>query len=249
MEGEPAIYLSDPVWRDIAISLWDTDGDGYISEDESQIYRVVNFADYSNTGLIKVLDFRNLPTEGISNTNYLSGIKEIYWGIIMWGTALPYEGFKENLSLELFDIGTYIINTERMTFQNCTSLKKVVLNNILERIDGGAFSHCSSLVEISDIPDSCTRIGGDWQGGCFEHCISLKQITIGTGMQRIDEYCFYGCSSMESFYIKATVPPTLGGNVFGENPCKIYVPRSSVDAYKSAINWNQYAARIYGYDF
>ena len=30
---------------------------------------------------------------------------------------------------------------------------------------------------------------------------------------------------------------------------KIYVPRNSVDAYKSAEYWSDYAANIVGYDF
>ena len=30
---------------------------------------------------------------------------------------------------------------------------------------------------------------------------------------------------------------------------KIYVPRGSVEAYKSAAGWNEYADDIVGYDF
>lgn len=30
---------------------------------------------------------------------------------------------------------------------------------------------------------------------------------------------------------------------------KIYVPRNSVDAYKSATDWRDYASDIVGYDF
>ena len=31
--------------------------------------------------------------------------------------------------------------------------------------------------------------------------------------------------------------------------CAIYVPAESVEAYKAATNWSEYAADIVGYDF
>ena len=37
MDGEPAIYMADPVWREIAVSVWDVDKDGYIIENEANI--------------------------------------------------------------------------------------------------------------------------------------------------------------------------------------------------------------------
>ena len=41
----------------------------------------------------------------------------------------------------------------------------------------------------------------------------------------------------------------MGDNCFTNNPCNIYVPRGSGDAYKTATNWSTYADRIYEYDF
>ena len=40
-------------------------------------------------------------------------------------------------------------------------------------------------------------------------------------------------------------------NVFDNNAsgCKIYVPRNSVEAYKAAEYWSDYASDIEGYDF
>lgn len=52
-------------------------------------------------------------------------------------------------------------------------------------------------------------------------------------------------------YRKPTTPPTLGGRVFEDisSSVKIYVPTQSVDAYKAATNWKNYASKIVGYDF
>jgi hypothetical protein len=64
---------------------------------------------------------------------------------------------------------------------------------------------------------------------------------------------FGNCTSLTSVYCKATTPPTRGYNEcsYGSEPigCKIYVPRNSVKAYKSAEYWKRYADDIVGYDF
>ena len=44
--------------------------------------------------------------------------------------------------------------------------------------------------------------------------------------------------------------PKLGHRIFDWCPlAKIYVPMKSVDAYKSADGWNEYADMIEGYNF
>jgi hypothetical protein len=49
----------------------------------------------------------------------------------------------------------------------------------------------------------------------------------------------------------AITPPALGYYVFYNNASglKIYVPQNSVNAYKYAKGWSDYAADIVGYDF
>lgn len=58
---------------------------------------------------------------------------------------------------------------------------------------------------------------------------------------------FHYCSNLTKIYCKATTPPTLGSNAFDYTI--IYVPQASVEAYKSADGWSEYANRIEGYDF
>ena len=76
----------------------------------------------------------------------------------------------------------------------------------------------------------------------------------------IKDVCF---DPMNTIYCKAITPPvavkfTEGDfnqyqfwNIFdGITPeYKIYVPVASVDAYKNADGWSDYADRIVGYDF
>ena len=66
------------------------------------------------------------------------------------------------------------------------------------------------------------------------------------------KYCaFFGCKNLNVVYCKATVPPEFGGSIFRNSASHptIYVPRASVDAYRAAEGWSEYANAIVGYDF
>lgn len=93
-----------------------------------------------------------------------------------------------------------------------------------------------------------TTIG--WRAFCS--CDSLTSVTIPDSVTTIGKYAFYDCYSLTSVYCKAVIPPALGGtSVFDSNGSgrKIYVPTESVDVYKSAEYWSEYASAIVGYDF
>lgn len=114
------------------------------------------------------------------------------------------------------------------------------------KIDNYAFDDCERLRSIT-ISDNVTTIG-EW---AFSGCTLLKSITIGKGVKSIGYPAFYGCTNLKSVYCMPTIPPTLSDCFFYYWPsdAKIYVPRASVDTYKSAPHWKDYASQIVGYDF
>lgn len=145
-------------------------------------------------------------------------------------------------------------------FRECSALKSVVLSGSLE---AGAFYDCTNLIEITfskhvttigsdafhgcksltslDVPDSVTSIGRQ----AFFGCSSLSSIIIPEIVSSIGSGAFANCPSLSFVTILAETPPSGEDNMFDKNSnYPIYVPAVSVDAYKTAQYWSDYADRI-----
>ena len=131
-------------------------------------------------------------------------------------------------------------------FSGCSSLRSVTIPDSVTTIGYVAFENCSSLTSVT-IPDSVTTIGES----AFRDCSSLTSVTIGDSVTEIGYKAFYDCSSLKSVYCKAVTPPAGGHYMFDGNASnrKIYVPMESVNKYKSAEGWSEYASYIVGYNF
>lgn len=99
-----------------------------------------------------------------------------------------------------------------------------------------------------NIPNCITSLyGREAQQSAFGSCTSLTNVTIPDSVTSIGDDGFIGCTSLTNVTIQATTPPTLGNDrVFYANASgrKIYVPAASVNTYKAASGWSDYAADI-----
>ena len=119
---------------------------------------------------------------------------------------------------------------------------------IIRRGGSGGVDAFKVLVDRSitnvteDMLDGLTSI----PNSAFYNCTSLASITIPNSVTSIEMIVFYGCNSLASVTVKATNPPTLGSDSFDYTSPNlvIYVPAESVDAYKAANNWSNYASKI-----
>ncbi len=189
-----------------------------------------------------------------------------------FGAILVSNTYTDGKGVLVFDdsvtsIGDY-------AFENCNRLTSVTIPDSVTSIEQHAFYGCNNLTSVI-IPDSVTSIGIESFFDCtsltsvtignsvtsiehssFENCSSLTNIIIPDSINSIGSYAFRGCHRLTSVYCKRRTPPTavaifnywsaFSNNISGR---KIYVPTSSVDAYRWALYWGEYASDIVGYDF
>ena len=140
---------------------------------------------------------------------------------------------------EITEIGYY-------AFHSCNNLTDVVIPNSVTVIGGASFAFCSGLTSIN-IPDSVVTI----DTAAFSHCANLTSVTVSNNISSIGLQAFVECDALSEFYCKAVTPPDFNWMAFYmiDSNFVIYVPMDSVDLYKSAQNWSDYADKIVGYNF
>lgn len=130
-------------------------------------------------------------------------------------------------------------------FDRCSSLTNITIPEGVTSIGVNAFIHCECLENIT-IPEGVNTIGGS----AFAYCESLRSIVIPKSVTTIDRGAFAYCRRLTDIYCKPTTPPTLGQEVFSSAYVpSIFVPQTSVGAYKAASSWKAYVQQIVGYDF
>lgn len=72
-------------------------------------------------------------------------------------------------------------------------------------------------------------------------CAQLKKVELPTTVETIESQAFGGCTALNHIQILAAVPPTLTGNEFATyETATLYVPKGSVQAYRTAPVWQQF---------
>ena len=121
----------------------------------------------------------------------------------------------------------------------CRALTEVILSSSLEKV-GEAFLNGCKITEL-ELPDSLKTIGGE-----FLTDNRLTELTIPAKVTSIGSYFMWYNKGLSKVMMKPTTPPTLGSNAF-ENVSSsfvITVPKGSLDAYKTATNWAEFADRM-----
>lgn len=183
-------------------------------------------------------------------------------------TVIKKGAFSDCCSLKDIIIPNRVTTIDVAIFANCSDLASITFPDRVTSIGNRAFDSCSSLTNIT-IPEGVTSIGDNafWNceclenitipegvntigGSAFAYCESLRSIVIPKSVTTIDNGAFAYCRRLTDIYCKPTTPPTLGQEVFSSAYVpSIFVPQTSVGAYKAASSWKAYVQQIVGYDF
>lgn len=140
--------------------------------------------------------------------------------------------------LTSIDIPSSIASIGYYAFSGCTGLTSIDIPNSVVSIEAHAFTGCEGLTSL-DIPNSVKTIGD----GAFAICEGLTSITIGNSVTSIGARAFFDCTSLTSIICYAESVPKTGADVFyrtDQGSITLYVPASSVDAYKATSPWRSF---------
>ncbi len=164
---------------------------------------------------------------------------------------LGFCAFSNCTSLESIDIPEGVTMLQRQVFQNCKNLRSVTGCRNVTEVGYEAFAKCEKLAHFM-LPATLTTI----DSRAFIECAGLTTLIIPESVTSIKSNAFVDCTAMTTIFCRATMPPKMGANVFYHSKSSsrpldvaIYVPTASLQQYKEATNWDDYAEVIYAYDF
>ena len=249
----PAIVFEDPTVEAVCVGLWDTNGDGKLSQAEAAEVtdfgtpfklnkKIVKFNELQYfTGLTEIPDQAFITCEKLESIVLPASVKVIGTGAF---SQCALSGI--NLPEGLTEIGL-------SAFSGCKSLGNVVFPASLKTLGQDAFSGCVALTSL-EIPAGVTEIGRlafnyipgitsfvvdpanpvyDSRGGC-NALIETATNTLLRGcsatvipntVTSLTEYAFSGVAGATSIDIPASVK-SVGGYAFGEMPdlTSAYIP-------------------------
>ena len=148
------------------------------------------------------------------------------------------------------EVPSGITQLKDYAFWGCDKITDVAIPRGVTTIGVMGFANCAGLTEIT-LTDGITEVKFE----AFAGCENLSKINFPESVQSIGDRVLSYCSSLSEIIIKAPNPPQLSGSLMdshmfigissSELERKIFVPKESLQAYKSAAGWANYKDIIY----
>ena len=177
-------------------------------------------------------------------------------------TVFPndYSGYSGDIVIPkrvTYDGNNYIVTSlSDGCFSDCSGLTSITLPNSITSLGNWCFSGCSGLTSIT-LPNSITSLG-DW---CFYNCSGLTRVSIPDGVKLLNYRCFNGCTGLKELSLPASLkeigenvwngiknniviscltltPPENSTRDFIDSNYRLFVPRESLEKYKSTSPWS-----------
>lgn len=214
--------------------------------------------------------------ESLNSVSLNSSLTNIRYGVFLGCRSLSFIKIPNSVTtiganafersgLQSIEWGGSIDTIEAFAFSSCP-LFELSIPNSVSYIGGFAFSECNKMTSLV-IGNSVTII----EPAAFYSCYELESVTLGNAVTSIGANAFSGCDKLTEIILPSSIeslgtrafdsyfsypnsitclainPPMLGEDVFGDRWIEaVYVPMSSVEAYKTADGWSPYADVIVG---
>ena len=222
---------------------------------------------FSNCTSLEIADL-SLPNLESLGSNAFVGVKITKISNLGNITSLPNassstQNFGKKDTLEEIVLPETITYIPGSSFSGYSNLKKINTENI-ENIGGYVFANALDRVELR-MPKLSIIEGNqafynsgatilDFRGSTFtetkdsfaQGSSRLTKVILPDTITYIGWEAFSGCTSLVTLICNATTPPSIQTNSLIGTPIAsktgtIYVPDASVDAYKAASGWSNYA--------
>lgn len=212
-----------------------------------------------------------LPSGGDNNSrpniaNY--GDKSILEELVLPNTitSIPTNAFYAYKALKNIVIPEGVKSIGQTAFASCTSLTMdaSMLPKSITDLGMSCFSQLSlsgelnlpnlatlynaafygtKIEKITDLGVITATVAGDGNSGTFGNCSSLKMVVLPETLTALNRAFLRNCPNIDTMIVEAVTPPSFDTtqNSVGKI---IYVPDASVEAYKTASGWIDYADRI-----
>ena len=160
-------------------------------------------------------------------------------------TSIGEFAFCKCSNLTTVNIPNSLTSIEKCTFSRCSSLSSITIPDGVTSIGESAFFSCDLTSLI--IPNSVTSIGY----AAFYGCSGLNSVTISNSVTSIGEGAFGSCTSLTSVISEMEIPCAIDEHCFSifysddyvddvYNNAILYVPKGTIDTYKSTEYWNKF---------
>ena len=178
-------------------------------------------------------------------------------------TTLSEGVFQNCTKLESVTLPDTLQEIYKGTFTHCTSLETCDIPQSVTTINPQAFDGCTKLVGEINLPNLTSLSWGAFRNTAitkvislgeitklgdytFYNCTKLTNVVLPSTLQNMYSYVFANCTELKKMVLNSVDAPTITWNTFsGTTTCQFYVPDDSVDAYKAASGWSDYADRIH----
>ena len=153
-------------------------------------------------------------------------------------------------ALSTLNIPSTVISLGGLVCSDCYNLSSITVNSNNQVYDNR--NNCNAVIETATntlvmgcnstvIPPTVTKLA--------DYCFfgkGITSVTIPASVIEIGRQAFESCTYLTEVIMEPTVPPILGYNVFTNTSSDlvIKVPAESLQAYKTAPGWSDYADSI-----
>lgn len=242
-------YDSGATWQDVTPAVYQK---GVLYEPNSQDCGYIGYFErWTNSGTTcNGYDLYNLQVKEVSNdmTNW-TATSETQLGTLIeadsmdCGASFRVKGVRNTGANYKIDCNSSSTITSA-DIVGYTNMKTAVVGTCVTVIGLGAF-YCLPYLTSVTMADTVTEIGDN----AFTSSSAITNIEISSAVTTIARNAFTGCRQLRQLTVRATTPPTMDAYALYNTPFYngqgiIYVPSASVNAYKAASGWSNYASNI-----